>query len=443
MKNKRLQSAAHNKGPNLTDFISKMPDDVLVMILARIPIKDAVVTGSLSTRWKHLWRNLTRLDFDGTEILEKVAEDEIVCDLEREKYVNQVYDVISCYSHPRVQVFRICFDLDSSYSEYIDEWIQFALDKKVEKLELDLMDKTRDPPEYYDFQLPLSNSMVMEMLFLKYIFLKGVNLDEPTLNNILKNSPHLVKFCMYTSDLFTHVRVGGKDIKLKHIKLVDCSGFESISLYGFDLVSFIYCGPEIQFHLSDLPKLRELDIGEVSVGFENNVFGQISSCALKLRVLVLDIWSAKKGLNVNAIIKFPNVKKLMLVMGAEEDDCLLEYTSIAQACPRLETFSISLHWCSPMKRRRKVKRVAAPRVHKHLKVIEIIGYYGRISDLELAVYAIENAAALKKIIIDPRCHAFEVEYTREEFMKREQDARSTAKRQLTPLLPPGVDLAIV
>lgn len=50
----------------------------------------------------------------------------------------------------------------------------------------------------------------------------------------------------------------------------------------------------------------------------------------------------QKGLNVNAIPKLPKVKKLMLVMGAEEDDSLLEYTSIAQACPTLETFSISV-----------------------------------------------------------------------------------------------------
>ncbi|KAI3783516.1 hypothetical protein L1987_42600 [Smallanthus sonchifolius] len=387
--------------PNLTDFISRMPDDVLVMILSHI---------------------------------------------EGAKYINQVNGVINSYNNPRVQVFQIRFDLDYSYSDDIDEWIQFALDKKVEKLELNLLDNgysIRDPAENYDFALPSPSAMVGQTLSLKKLSLTGVNLNEPTLNRILKNSPHLRTLFMCRSELFPRIHVGGQDIKLKHLKMVDCSGFESISFYGFELVSFTYCGPEIEFHLTDLPKLKELDIGEVSLGLENNVFSQISSCALSLQVLILDMWSPKKGLNVNAIIKLPNVKKLMLVMGAEEDDSLLQFTSIAQACPSLETFSISLHWYAPMKRRRKVRHVAAPHLHEHLKVLEIIGYYGRISDLELAVYVIDNAVALQKIVIDPICHACDGDVTAQDFFKGVKAARSSARRQLTPTLPPGVHLAIL
>ncbi|XP_076903733.1 F-box/LRR-repeat protein 13-like [Bidens hawaiensis] len=235
-----------------------MPDDVLVMILSRLIVKDAVVTGSLSTRWKHLWRNLTRLDFDGTESLNKIGNDEMLCGLERGKFVNQVNNVISSHNHGMVQRFRVRFDLDCSYSECIDEWIQFAIDKKVEVLELNL---------------------------------------------------------------------------------------------------------------------------------------------------------AKEK---NAIVKLPNVKKLMLVIVVEEDNSLLEYTSIARACPKLETFSVSPHWYSPKKRRRKVRHVVAPEGHKHLKLLEIVGYYGRISDLELAVYAIDNAVGCKKIVIDPVCDAFAYNFSKRE-----------------------------
>ncbi|KAK1431572.1 hypothetical protein QVD17_08032 [Tagetes erecta] len=390
MKTKRLRSAQNKvdpEGPNLIDFISKMPDDVLVMILSCLPIKRAVITSS---------------SFSGS------------------------------------------FRLDSSCSQHIDEWIHFALDKKIEKLDLYLSHESRDRAGNYEFKLPSSNGIVgaMQMSF-KKIFLYGVNLNEPTLNAILKNSPFLEKLSVCVSDLYAHIHVGGQGVNLKRLIINSCSGVESIVLYGFDLVSFLYSGSEIQLRLVDLPKLKELDIGEVNVGFENNVFSQISSCALYLEVLVLNIGSAKKGLNVNAILKLPKVKKLMLIIGAEEDDSLLEYTSIAQACLSLETFSISLHWCSLMKKRRKVRHVAAPHLHKHLKFLEIIGYYGRISDLELAVYVIDNAVALKKITIDPCCHASEGRLTREDFLKREQAARCSAKRQITPLLPPGVDLAIL
>ena len=42
------------------------------------------------------------------------------------------------------------------------------------------------------------------------------------------------------------------------------------------------------------------------------------------------------------------------------------------------------------------------RPHEHLKLLEIKGYYGRWSDLELVAYLIDNVVALKEILIDPR-----------------------------------------
>ncbi|KAK9071221.1 hypothetical protein SSX86_009789 [Deinandra increscens subsp. villosa] len=183
---------------------------------------------------------------------------------------------------------------------------------------------------------------------------------------------------------------------------------------------------QIELHFTDLPKLKEVDIGEVSVG---------------------------KGLDVNAIPKLPNVKKLKLVMRAEEDDGttrvhfnrsgLSKFGDIFNIVANLPEFAIgTLHWYAPTKRRRKVRRVATPHVYKHLKLLEIVGYYGRISDLELAVYVINNAVSLKKIVIDPCCDASDGNLTTDESLKRREAARSSAKRQLAPMLPPGVDLAI-
>ncbi|XP_076951821.1 F-box/FBD/LRR-repeat protein At4g26340-like, partial [Bidens hawaiensis] len=430
--------------PNLNDEISKMPDDDLLTILSRLILKDAVVTGSLSTRWRHLWHNLTRLEFNGTEAINKMGKDETLCGLERGKFINQVNNVIGSHSSSTVKEFLITFDVDGSYSEHIDKWIQFILEKKVEKLKLDFIAKTRDLAKNYNLRLlPSLNAMAVNTMSFKEIFLNGINVDESTLDVLLKNSPHLVKLGVITSHLFTHIRVGGQGINLKYFMLVDCTGFESISLYGFDLVAFIYSGPvDIEFRLTDLPKLRELNMSDVSVGLEYNVFSQLSSCAAYIQILTLDI-TIEEGLDVNAIIKFPNVRKLTLLMPAKGDDSLLEFTSIARACPRLEIFSISLHWFTPMKKRRKARLVVAPEGHKHLKLLKIIGYYGRVSDLELAVHVIESAAALKEIVIDPYCLAFGKDFPKQDFPKREQAARSAARRQLTPILPPGVNLAIL
>ncbi|GKE81222.1 F-box domain containing protein, partial [Tanacetum coccineum] len=96
----------------------------------------------------------------------------------------------------------------------------------------------------------------------------------------------------------------------------------------------------------------------------------------------------------------------------------------------------------PIKRRKKVKH-AASHPHEHLKIFKIEGYYGRISDLELAVYAIDNAVALKIIVINPRCTAFMANSKVEKSPKRMKAARSSAERQLRPIVPQGLKLVIL
>ena len=43
--------------------------------------------------------------------------------------------------------------------------------------------------------------------------------------------------------------------------------------------------------------------------------------------------------------------------------------------------------------------------NEHLRVVEILGFMGCAIDIELAVFLLENAIKLKKIVIDPRSQA--------------------------------------
>ncbi|GJW43813.1 F-box domain containing protein [Tanacetum coccineum] len=291
-----------------------------------------------------------------------MANDHNLLVLERKKFVNQVYRVIESHNHPTVHLFRICSDLDKSNCNDIDYWLRFAQDKKVEKLDLDLWEynhRDRDPSKNYEFPLPssdgnmihlvewpLSDPVVAEMKSLKEICLSSVNISEPTLLGLLKSSPHLETLNISDSCMLTHIHVGGRNLNLKHFNLSDCPQVKSISLYNFDLVTFIYEGPEINLHLTGLPMLKKFEFCEDGVGLKNNVLNQISTVASNLHVLYLDIHCPKVSYNVNSIPKLPNVKRLVLRIGAEEDDSLLEFTSIAKACPRLEKFKIVVTWAS-------------------------------------------------------------------------------------------------
>jgi hypothetical protein len=102
-------------------------------------------------------------------------------------------------------------------------------------------------------------------------------------------------------------------------------------------------------------------------------------------------------------------------------------------------------WTSPLnKKRRVIKAVKCP--HYHLKVVEIGGYYCGSSDFELAMYFIDNATILEKIIIDPQypCKWYSISSIRtKEEQELEQTRRRGAKRQLEAKVPPRIKLEIL
>ncbi|KAI3705677.1 hypothetical protein L1987_75916 [Smallanthus sonchifolius] len=197
--------------------------------------------------------------------------------------------------------------------------------------------------------------------------------------------------------------------------------------------------------LTNLPKLRKVKIYQGLL--DDVLFRQISSCVSYVQTLSFTLYVPKRLATLVSIPQMPNVKKLMLTMGVEEDDCLLEVASIVEACPNLETFIIKLLWFSPVKRRRKARHVANDHhLLKNLKLFKILGYFGRISDFELVAYVIDNAVALEKIVIDPRCLPEVVIFSEKDLLKKEEAARSSAERRLKAILPknpPGVKLVIL
>lgn len=88
-------------------------------------------------------------------------------------------------------------------------------------------------------------------------------------------------------------------------------------------------------------------------------------------------------------------------------------------------------------RRRKIRRFRKwP--HRHLKVVELIGFRGETIDLELAFSMIENAITLEKMLINIDCPSH-LGYYRENEIKI---AAAERAKVLEENLPQGVQLVI-
>ncbi|KAF3523206.1 hypothetical protein F2Q69_00049924, partial [Brassica cretica] len=51
------------------DWISKLPDDVLLVILSRLSTEEAVRTSLVSKRWEHVWKHISHLVLDMSRII--------------------------------------------------------------------------------------------------------------------------------------------------------------------------------------------------------------------------------------------------------------------------------------------------------------------------------------------------------------------------------------
>ncbi|XP_071713595.1 putative F-box/LRR-repeat protein At4g15060 [Rutidosis leptorrhynchoides] len=150
-----------------------MSDDVLVLILALMPVKDAVATSSLATRWRYVWQNLRQLNFYGPEHFCNGVRVASLDEEEREKYINQVNSAIRSYKHPKVKDLRIRYGLNRNHKKVIDNWLEFAVVKKVEFLELDLLSIS----DNYDFPRRFTS---------KKLILKNVNLTKEIFHELIK-----------------------------------------------------------------------------------------------------------------------------------------------------------------------------------------------------------------------------------------------------------------
>lgn len=120
---------------HLADRISELADEVLVSILTLLPLNEAATTSILSKRWRYLCRYLLEstmtLNFDAEKTLCSLI------DLNREereqkicRYVDWVNNVVEQHTWPKIEQFRIAFDLDNSFSSSINKWIQFSMIEK-------------------------------------------------------------------------------------------------------------------------------------------------------------------------------------------------------------------------------------------------------------------------------------------------------------------------
>ncbi|CAH9091756.1 unnamed protein product [Cuscuta epithymum] len=450
----------------MNDWISWLPDDILVSILSSLPLKDAGRTSVLSSRWKNMWKNTSHLNFVDDSALDKIGKDQRQRNMERSKYVRWVNSVLKSLLHKgglTLEDFRICFDVGKSSSEAISQWLKFAFERQVEKLELDLLEFGHHmslPGNVYVFpdKFLFQNSCVLHCphppttcttLFnfksLRSLSFKNVQVSGEAIEFFLHNCPFLEQLILHDIEKLSKLEVCGSCLVLKHLELCCIYDFISLEVSAPNLIS-LSVGTTNGLVLKNVPMLVDLHIRCAKVEIPLLV-PALCCCVSQLEILslFLEMHRAHHIVMLN-FPDMPKLKRLDLSFQANRkarDESVLKLTSLIRKFPILEEFVLEIIWfgCYTWTGREVTKVTQFP--HQHLKVFKYLGYDGHSSDSDAVMFILENCVVLQEIIIDPICPPYPWHAP---LGKRELEAaqmvRSCAKQLFEPRVSEHVRLII-
>jgi hypothetical protein len=287
---KQKRAKSNNEKDHEEDLINQLPEGISIAILSKLPINEAARTSILSKKWKNLWTYFSgTLEFEGSLIMKDMKKDmkkitgrhlqmamEIMYDAERQTYTRWINELLASLQCSSLQGLKFWFPMKSVSD--IDKWIRFAVQKKVQKLEL-----------YFghtiDYVIPLDLFKVERFNSLHVLRMKSITVTEETLEYLLCNCQLLETLSLVDSEVpkTMKVSVSGSSLKLKCLELVRCWELTKVEIFAEKLVSFKYYGSHLETEFKTVPSLVEASFGGSFVEFVRQSF------MLQIKVLKLDI----------------------------------------------------------------------------------------------------------------------------------------------------------
>jgi hypothetical protein len=288
----------------MDDRISELPDEILSYILTMLSIQDLLKTSVLSKRWCKLWGLRKDLYFDihnvlGTEkeLLEKDYLVDVTVnsrisrtyrcvnlDLTLKEFIKRVDQFLNNFPGTAIDTFFVNFELDCEQSNTVDQWINFAIVRGVERINLLFggrpYENFTSQNELYKFDFGLfsdTNASTLKHLHLenclvchptnrdltpfkhlRSLSLLSVKVDEIFIESLLSYCRLLQELCLdgcefksstpkIVSSSLYHLNVSrcykrskkyNNAIKFMKLMLVDCLKLTSLECRGIDLSTF-------------------------------------------------------------------------------------------------------------------------------------------------------------------------------------------------------------
>ncbi|KAL9272084.1 F-box/FBD/LRR-repeat protein-like protein [Drosera capensis] len=385
----------------MKDQISGLPDDVILIILSHLELKDAARTSLLSKRWRYSWTYMPDLDFDAEKFLRQGFDNNAGA---TSRYVKWVSDVIMAHRAPTVKKFRVFFHLDGTYASDIDRWVDFCSRKGVNDLEMNfhgLCSKWHD--KFYNLgtfgqtihhpqaacaaTFPFNNLM---SLSLKMLSISGASLEF-----MLSKCSHLERLWLNCCDGLGSLTVAGSPLKLKYLNIKLCE-VDKVEASAPNLVTVEFWDFDADIIFKCVPSLVEASfLGECA----NDMLKRISCWSFQLEKLTMVINETDS--TPTSIPSLVNVKELMVTLDIEKGHNLHNWCHLIDACLSLREFKLGISWVFPLFNRNthewRVK--ATDCILPCLEIFHFVGFAASEFDIGFASYVIERAPLLKTLAL--------------------------------------------
>ncbi|KAJ1413278.1 Leucine-rich repeat domain superfamily [Sesbania bispinosa] len=397
---KQKRAKANNEKGYEEDLINQLPDGIPIAILSKLSINEAARTSILSRKWRYLWTFFSgALEFDGSPVMKDMKKDiekasgrhlqmamEIMYDAERHMYISWINGLLCSLKSSTLKGLKFWFHVGSGWD--IDNWVHFAIQKKVQKLELYF-------GPTFEYVLPLHWFKLESFNSLCVLRLKSITVTKEMLEYLLCCCPLLETLSLVNSGVPTIMKVSGPSLKLKCLELVRCWELVNLEIFAENLVSFKYYGSHLDTEFKSVPSLVEAAFGGSFMGFIRESF------LPQIKVLKLDITQNSPEVIywLSQLPELKNLKHLELVTCVDEGITLSSCVMLLKASPSLWKFTLKMLNTNPTFR---TERKFTVECQYSLKELELVGFCGSACEVELVMYVIENAVELQKITIDTR-----------------------------------------
>ncbi|XP_068645104.1 putative F-box/LRR-repeat protein At5g54820 [Aristolochia californica] len=238
------------------DRLSSFPDEILHLILCCLPLDVAVRTSILSKRWLHLWTSIFRIDLDENYFTQnRTRQDFVEANMAwlasgikstgQKRFVEFGRKFLASYPNNEIESLRICMsDCLTKYRNDVNEWIKFAVDKKVRDLDLTFFDgsKLGDmryqdiaayelPPFIYQHKHIRSLKLIAtvfrprsftDFTSLRSLSVSWIKITQELLNILFENCKALDAFTMEKCTCLQSTKFPAQNNRLSSLSFEDC-----------------------------------------------------------------------------------------------------------------------------------------------------------------------------------------------------------------------------